>query len=389
MKPLGIIVMLSILPRLIFGGQGSVQCQCRCHTSLPLSASSRLTSHRRRHPLPRRTFTASYSSTPASRFQVSNIAFCSTTIKYPWLLVNAYYGEIEQSILRPMPKVTRHRLSSAASMSASVDNDGSDDEDYMTMVQNNASDNRPKASLFTRSAYQFYPIKPGSSRQMPPSVSDYYSTNECNTDDEISDSLRNDMENYDDYPSDVYDRMHDPVEGSSAKKTFRIIQPREPGMDEQAMVIDATEMISSSDDVQDLPDLSRNLSGEISNVDSNSYKRIVPRARVTPSFMEPTKVKAMGGRSPSGSEILSSDDTSQRSLPAEASDGNSSTSHLTALSRQLEHLTLQIYQLNDGVEFNINSPKQVARVLFGDGDYDTGTNKDVLEAMASAGNEMA
>ena len=389
MKTLGIIVMLSILPRLIFGGQNSVQC--RCHTSLRLSASSRLTSHHRRHPLPRRMFTASY-STPVSRFQVSNIAFCSTTIRNPWILANAYYGEIEQSIIRPMPKVARHRVSSAASMSASVDNDGNDDEDFGIMAQGNASDNRPKARLFPRSAYQFYPIKPGSSRPMPPSVSDYYSTNECNTEDEIPDSHRDDMANYDDYPPDVYDSsLRDPVEGSSTTKTFRIIQPRDQGLGEQSMVSDASEMVPSSDDTHDLPDLSKqaNSSEKVSNLDSNSYKRIVPRARVTPSFMEPTKVKAMGGGSPTGSEILSIDDSSQRILPAEASDGNSSTSHLTALSRQLEHLTLQIYQLNDGVEFNINSPKQVARVLFGDGDYDTGTNKDVLEAMASAGNEMA
>lgn len=102
---------------------------------------------------------------------------------------------------------------------------------------------------------------------------------------------------------------------------------------------------------------------------------------VTPSFMEPTKIKGETSN-------LTTDKT-----PIDmdiASNGISITSHLTALEYQLEHLTTQIYQLNGGVEFNVNSPKQVARVLFGDGDIgDTSTNKDVLESLASAGNEMA
>ena len=82
--------------------------------------------------------------------------------------------------------------------------------------------------------------------------------------------------------------------------------------------------------------------------------------------------------------------TDERSIPTGASNGNGSMSHLTTLSHQLDHLTTQIYQLNNGVEFNVNSPKQVANVLFGeDNTGDSSTNKDVLEAMASAGNEMA
>ena len=56
---------------------------------------------------------------------------------------------------------------------------------------------------------------------------------------------------------------------------------------------------------------------------------------------------------------------------------------------QLEHRASQIYRLNDGAEFNVNSPRQVARVLFGEDGAGESTNKDVLEAMASAGNEMA
>lgn len=82
--------------------------------------------------------------------------------------------------------------------------------------------------------------------------------------------------------------------------------------------------------------------------------------------------------------------SSERIIPVKSSEGNGATSHLMTLTHQLEHLTSQIYQLNKGVEFNINSPKQVANVLFGeDNTGDTSTNKDVLEALASNGNEMA
>jgi DNA polymerase-1 len=104
----------------------------------------------------------------------------------------------------------------------------------------------------------------------------------------------------------------------------------------------------------------------------------------TPSFMEPVKIKAMTSSKQSSSD-------SERKLPSIASNtGNSGTTQLDALSVQLEHLSSRIYQLNDGVEFNINSPKQVARILFGENDIgDTSTSKDALEALASAGNEMA
>lgn len=266
-----------------------------------------------------------------------------------------------------MPKVTRRRVTSAAAFSASVGDDCNDDEDDGATIQSD------RARMFPRAAYQIYPIRQGSSRPMPPSDSDYYSTNNKYKTDEIVDSS-------DDYPSDVYDSLSDPVEGSSTSKTFRIIRPQE--LQEPSMLNNASSGIA-----QDLPTLFEQAisSEKISDANTHSYKRIIPH--VTPSFMEPIKSKAMGGETP-GNDALNND-SSLRTIPAEASNGSSSTSHLTTLSRQLEHLTLQIYQLNNGVEFNINSPKQVARVLFGDGDYDTGTNKDVLEAMASAGNEMA
>ena len=116
-----------------------------------------------------------------------------------------------------------------------------------------------------------------------------------------------------------------------------------------------------------------------------SYPRSI--SRVIPSFMEPVKTKAMIKSNNKDSDNVNK---SQRKLPVEASNGISSTTHLTSLTHQLEHLTSQIYQLSDGIEFNVNSPKQVARISFGeDNTGDTSTNKDVLEAMASAGHKMA
>lgn len=117
--------------------------------------------------------------------------------------------------------------------------------------------------------------------------------------------------------------------------------------------------------------------------------------RIVPSFMKPARVRAM--TTMGGTTTLADDDVGgavRESLPAEASSGNSGTTQLESLSRQLEHLVLTMYRLNGGIEFNVNSPRQVARVLFGedvDGDTvgDTSTAKDALEAMASAGNEMA
>ena len=128
-------------------------------------------------------------------------------------------------------------------------------------------------------------------------------------------------------------------------------------------------------------------SADVSSTYANNNGRFA--SRVTPSFMEPEKVRAMTA---SSIAVVVADDPENRVLPpAEASkSGNSVTTNLDALSRQLEHLASQIYRLNDGIEFNVNSPRQVARVLFGDDMVDnSSTEKDALEAMASAGNEMA
>ena len=100
---------------------------------------------------------------------------------------------------------------------------------------------------------------------------------------------------------------------------------------------------------------------------------------IVPSFMEPEKTKV----------VISANSDSNGLIPnmAMASNGSSSISHATTLLHQMEHLTSQIYQLNNGVEFNIDSPKQVSLVLFGE--EGKSTNKDALEALASTGNQMA
>lgn len=58
------------------------------------------------------------------------------------------------------------------------------------------------------------------------------------------------------------------------------------------------------------------------------------------------------------------------------------------LQQQLEDREQQIYQQNNGKKFNINSPKQVAVVLFGTSEGMT-TDKDTLESRASTGDRMS
>lgn len=57
------------------------------------------------------------------------------------------------------------------------------------------------------------------------------------------------------------------------------------------------------------------------------------------------------------------------------------------LRMKLTEVAVEVYALNDGVEFNIASPKQVAAVLFGP--EGGSTARDVLDAMASSGNSVA
>jgi hypothetical protein len=114
--------------------------------------------------------------------------------------------------------------------------------------------------------------------------------------------------------------------------------------------------------------------------DSQPNRQPLPKRNYVPSFMEPEKTKVT---------IQNHDSDGERLTPdmSQASNGISSTSHSSTLLHQIEHLTSQIYQLNNGEEFNIDSPKQVSRVLFGE--EGRSVNKDVLEALASTGNQLA
>ena len=101
----------------------------------------------------------------------------------------------------------------------------------------------------------------------------------------------------------------------------------------------------------------------------------------TPSFMEPDRSKVITNNSDQVD--------GERLIPnmAKASLGSSSISYATTLQNQIEHLRAQIFQMNKGEEFNIDSPKQVSRILFGE--EGKSTNKDALEVLASTGNQMA
>lgn len=101
----------------------------------------------------------------------------------------------------------------------------------------------------------------------------------------------------------------------------------------------------------------------------------------TPSFMEPDRSKVITNNSDQvdGGRLIPN--------MAKASLGSSSISYSTTLQNQIEHLRAQIFQMNEGEEFNIDSPKQVSRILFGE--EGKSTNKDALEVLASTGNQMA
>jgi len=69
------------------------------------------------------------------------------------------------------------------------------------------------------------------------------------------------------------------------------------------------------------------------------------------------------------------------------SSGNGITTDIEALKEKLKSVTVSIYRENNGEEFNINSNKQLSKVLFGH--PDESTDKDALYAIASAGNKIA
>ena len=97
-------------------------------------------------------------------------------------------------------------------------------------------------------------------------------------------------------------------------------------------------------------------------------------------------------------EVIPADDVSTSRLPgngnydstnsgASGYGGASTSGSLDELEQQLEKLTQEIIQENNGVEFNLDSAKQVALILFGPGGGST--EKTVLEAKAAAGYRMA
>ena len=67
--------------------------------------------------------------------------------------------------------------------------------------------------------------------------------------------------------------------------------------------------------------------------------------------------------------------------------GYGTPSDLDQLQATLDTLQRDIYQRTGGTEFNINSPAQVSLALFGE--KGQSTNKDVLDAMAGGGNQLA
>ena len=278
----------------------------------------------------------------------------------------------------------------------------------------NPQEEVPPAILSTRALYQFSPLRPGSRRGMPPTVSDYDDSYEYDIAGEdsssssdgygITMSVDDDEEDlngasssrvYADNSGDKEEDgnfFDDDVKVQPVKSTPKLVSKNkiqaQQSTDSDAVDSILPKVSSSSDTTKDiasspLTDKSTSPNKSLSLMSTPSFSRVKARAVVTPSFMEPQKTKSM-------INLNNEYNTDERSIPTGASNGNGSMSHLTTLSHQLDHLTTQIYQLNNGVEFNVNSPKQVANVLFGeDNTGDSSTNKDVLEAMASAGNEMA
>ena len=70
-----------------------------------------------------------------------------------------------------------------------------------------------------------------------------------------------------------------------------------------------------------------------------------------------------------------------------ASSGTGATTDIDMLELQLQELIKSIYAQNGGNDFNIQSPRQVSQVLFGD--PSESTKKEILEGMAAGGNRMA
>ena len=193
----------------------------------------------------------------------------------------------------------------------------------------------------------------------------------------------------------------DEIEGGKiGKSTARIIQPNElqnpiPGSQEADSIEGVKTVRTSAKILRPGVSASRvepklvKSSARIIPIGSDQDDSLVdppfqqPLAKpvYTPSFMEPDRSKVITNNSDQVD--------GERLIPnmAKASLGSSSISYATTLQNQIEHLRAQIFQMNKGEEFNIDSPKQVSRILFGE--EGKSTNKDALEVLASTGNQMA
>lgn len=262
-----------------------------------------------------------------------------------------------------------------------------------------------------RSRYQIRPLPSNSQRVMPPTVSAYDDEDygeSYSSYDSGDDSYNNEQEGgYNGYEDEVMD------EGRTVRSTARILPNKAASVpvsnyenDASLLspkVVRASAKILPKKTFDENPELTTVTAQPLGESASSptiyeseatakpSVPALLPphnfsqrRAKVTPSFMEPDRTKVMIN--------LKDDDedsSDKRPIPvmSAASNGNSGIPHATTLAHQLEHLESQIYLLNNGVKFNISSPKQVSMVLFGDDS--SSTNKDALEALSSAGNTMA
>ena len=270
--------------------------------------------------------------------------------------------------------------------SSDSNNDFEPPHNRNTSPQQKAVPKQSPTILSTRALYQFRPIQPGSTREVPPALSGYDSY-----DDESYNDIAGEEHNHDDNNINVHpDKGKDDIRyDNSPDRESNFFDDEDDVTTTEPVATRTANVTLSKKEIQNndrsLNESEKSISNQDTSMTSMSTPSI-PRARaravVTPSFMEPVKTKALINHNDMAS--------SERIIPVKSSEGNGATSHLMTLTHQLEHLTSQIYQLNKGVEFNINSPKQVANVLFGeDNTGDTSTNKDVLEALASNGNEMA
>ena len=333
-----------------------------------------------------------------------------------------------------------------------VSNDGGEDttsqfqsnrKSQQSQYSSNDNPNIPS----TRSLYQFRPLPPNSKRQMPPSLSDYgdadFGESMGNYENGAASTSSNffDENKEDDVPLEVYNNSDD-VErdviarakiiankavketppasfsaGSPSSWSLPELSPPEPSLPELSIPepsLPERSLSGSSLSGSSLPEFSPEEDSfsmldyksqstlkveSTTTIVKNSFSKFTTRA--TPSFLEPVKTKAANffdddtdttTSISTGSNIstIENNYSNPRKIPTGASsNGSSITSQLTIISHQLQHMESQIYKLNNDEKFNINSPKQVARVLFGETGMNESTNKDVLEAMASAGNEMA